>query len=50
MDAAKKRLGWMIAGGAVLAIVCGALFAAYQRPGMLASFDEIMAFCAALIR
>jgi hypothetical protein len=50
MDAANKRLGWMIAGGVLLAAVCALLFAAYLRPDMLMSFDEIMAFCAALIR
>jgi hypothetical protein len=50
MAAAKKRLAWQVAGGVLFVAVCGALFAAYQQPGMLMSFEELMAFCAALFR
>jgi hypothetical protein len=50
MGAAPTRLGWKVAGGVLLVGICAVLFAAYQQPGMLMSFDEIMSFCAALLR
>ena len=50
MDAAKKRLCWTVAGVVVLAFTSAAVFSAYLRPGMLVSFGDLMAFCAALIR
>lgn len=42
---------WLKAACALLAIViAAALFAAYLQPGMLVSFEDIMAFCATLLR
>jgi hypothetical protein len=50
MDAAKKRLGWMILGVSLVAFACAAAFSAYLRPDMLVSFADVMAFCAGLIK
>lgn len=50
MDAAKQRLGWRIALVVLVAFACAAAFSAYLKPGMLVSFGDIMAFCAALLR
>jgi hypothetical protein len=45
------RAGWWKAGGAAaFAVACAVVFAAYLRPDMLATFGDIMAFCASLIR
>jgi hypothetical protein len=42
---------WLKASCVLLAIlIVSALFSAYLQPGMLVSFEEVMAFCAALLR
>jgi hypothetical protein len=42
---------WLKTACAVTALVIvSALFAAYLQPGMLVSFEEVMAFCAGLLR
>ena len=48
--AAAPRLWWKAGLVAVLAFVGAAAFAAYLRPDMLVMFNDLMAFCAALIR
>jgi hypothetical protein len=45
-----RQSAWKLAGIAALGLACALAFAAYLRPEMLATFGEIMAFCAALIR
>jgi len=50
MEAARRRL-WLRAGLAALAVcLLAAGFSAYLRPDMLASFNDLMALCAALLR
>jgi hypothetical protein len=48
--AAPKRLWLKIGGVAAAAFLVALAFSAYLRPDMLAAFNDIMAFCAALIR
>lgn len=50
MDAAHRRLGWRVAGAALLAFAAAAAFAAYLRPEMVVLFGDVMAFCTALLR
>jgi hypothetical protein len=50
MTAATKRLWWKLVLVAALAFAGAAAFAAYLRPDMLVMFNDLMAFCAALIR
>jgi hypothetical protein len=45
-----KRLWWKLGLVVVLAFAAAAAFAAYLRPDMLVTFNDLMAFCASLIR
>ena len=50
MDPAKRTLWWKAAGVALLAFASAAAFSAYLRPDMLVSFNDLLAFCAGLLR
>jgi hypothetical protein len=50
MEAARKRLLLKAGLVALAAFLVALAFSAYLRPDMLAAFNDLMAFCATLIR
>ena len=50
MDAASKRLWWKAGAVVLIAFACAAAFSAYLRPDMIATFGDVMSFCASLLK